>query len=105
MKRRNYSLHTVKNYMNTLKHFVVWVNVPIEDASYKKIREYIDFLIDKKLQPKTINCHLDSIRGFYEYLINEEDVRITNPVKMGYALRLSKPLPRHLSERLSAVLW
>ena len=105
MKRRNYSKHTVKNYMNTLKHFVVWVNVPIEDVSYKKFREYIDFLIDRKLQPKTINCHLDSIRGFYEYLMNEEDVRITNPVKKGYALRLSKPLPRHLRDEEVAILF
>ena len=28
LKRRNYSGHTIKNYMNTLKHFVLWVNVP-----------------------------------------------------------------------------
>jgi site-specific recombinase XerD len=105
MKRRNYSKHTVKNYMNSLKHFVVWINVPVEEVSNKKILEYIDRLIDKRLKPKTINCHLDSIRGFYEYLINEEDVRITNPVKKGYALRLSKPLPRHLRDEEVDILF
>jgi hypothetical protein len=28
------------------------------------------------LKPKTINCYLNSIRGFYEYLIEEEQVPI-----------------------------
>lgn len=84
--------------MNTLRHFVLWVNVPIEEVTNKKILQYIDHLLDKGLQPKTINCHLDSIRGFYEYLGNEEGIPITNPVKKGYALRLARPLPRHLSD-------
>lgn len=84
--------------MNTLKHFVLWVDVPIEEVSNKKILFYIDHLLDKGLQPKTINCHLDSIRGFYRYLREVEEVSITNPVKRGYALRLSRPLPRHLRD-------
>jgi site-specific recombinase XerD len=84
---------------------VVWVNVPVEEVINKKILEYIDLLIDKRLKPKTINCYLDSIRGFYEYLINEEDVRIINPVRKGYALRLSKPLPRHLRDEEVDILF
>jgi len=98
LKRRNYSAHTIKNYMNTLKHFVVWVDEPIEEVTNKEVLHYIDFLLDKRLKPKTINSHLDSIRGFYEYLRNEENVSIPNPVKRGYALRLSKPLPRYLKD-------
>jgi site-specific recombinase XerD len=84
--------------MNTLKHFIVWVDVPIEHVSPKIILSYIDRLLDRRMSPKTINCHLDSIRGFYNYLIEEEQVRITNPVKHGYALRLSRPLPRYVRD-------
>jgi site-specific recombinase XerD len=98
MKRRNYSPHTVKNYMNTLKHFVLWLDVPIEQVTHKKVLDYIDYLLGKRLRPKTINCHLDSIRGFYHYLNEEEEVPISNPVKRGYTLRLSRPLPRHLRD-------
>ena len=65
LKRRNYSPHTVKNYLNTLKHFVLWVNVPVEEVVSRHILQYIDFLLRKKLKPNTINCHLVSIRGFY----------------------------------------
>ena len=84
--------------MNTLKHFILWLDVRLETVDHKKLLAYIDYLLDRGLQPKTINCHLDSIRGFYHYLIEEEQVQMVNPVKRGYALRLSRPLPRHLRD-------
>jgi len=84
--------------MNILKHFVVWVNVPVESANHYKLTEYIDYLLSKRLKPKTINCHLACIRGFYDYLYHEEGIKAINPVKKGSTLRLPKPLPRHLNE-------
>jgi site-specific recombinase XerD len=98
LKRRNCSIHTVKNYMHTLRQFILWVNVPIEQVIGKEILGYIDHLRTRRLQPKTINCHLDSIRGFYNYLIHEEGVKIQNPVKRNYNLRLAKPLPKYLRD-------
>jgi len=98
LKRRNYSAHTVKTYMNTLKHFVVWLDAPMEQVTNRKVAAYIDCLLDRGLSPKTINCHLGSIRGFYDYLHHEEGLEIANPVKKGYLLRLPKPLPRHLKD-------
>ena len=98
LKRRNYSRYTVRNYMNTLKHFIVWVDVPIEQATHKSVLSFIEYLLDKHLQPKTINCYLDGIRDFYDYLITEEHIPMINPVKRGYALRLSRPLPRYLRD-------
>ena len=98
LKRRNFSFYTVKNYINTLKHYVVWLDVPIEKATSREILEYIDHLLDQRLSPKTINCHLNSIRRFYDYLRHEEGIYIQNPVKSGYALRLPKPLPRYVKE-------
>jgi site-specific recombinase XerD len=74
------------------------VNVPIEQVTNKTVLDYIDHLLDKRLKPKTINCHLGSIRGFYDYLHNEEEVQIPNPVKQGYSLRLPRPLPRFLRQ-------
>ncbi len=98
IKRKNYSAYTVKNYMSTLRQFILWVDIPVESVSNKKLLSYIDHLRRRRLAPKTINCHLDSIRGFYNYLIDEEQVRMANPVKRGYALRLSRPLPRYLMD-------
>jgi len=98
LKRRNYSPHTVRNYMNILRHFVLWVYVPIEEVNHYKITEYIDHLLGKRLKPKTINCHIACIRMFYRYLQYEEGLNIVNPVRKGNNLRLPKPLPKHLNE-------
>lgn len=105
MKRRNYSSHTVKNYMNQLKHFVLWVNVPIEQVNYRKVAEYTDYLLRKRLTPKTINCHLACIRVFYDYLYHEEEIKMKNPVKKGSSLRMPKPLPRHLRDEEVDILF
>jgi site-specific recombinase XerD len=108
LKRRNCSRCTLQNYMSTLKGFVIWLSEPIEQVTAKTILSFIDHLLDKRLSPKTINCYLDGIRGFYDYLINEEGGQISNPVKRGYVLKLSRPLPRYLRDeeipRLFAVI-
>lgn len=98
LKRKNCTKGTVKNYMNVLKNFVTWVDVPIEKVTNQDILEYIDYLLYKRLQPKTINNNLDSIRGFYNYLQNEEKCIKSNPVQKGYSLRLGHPLPKHLRD-------
>jgi len=67
-------------------------------VTHKKIAEYIDFLRRRGLEPKTVNSHLDSIRGFYGFLQDEEGMSMIHPVKRGYALRLPRPLPRYLRD-------
>src|SRR5512137_2350253 len=94
-----------RNYMSTLKHFVIWVAEPIEQVSSRSVLAFIDHLLARRLSPKTINCYLDSIRGFYDYLINEEAVAMVNPVKRGYVLRLARPLPQYLRDEEVARLF
>jgi site-specific recombinase XerD len=98
LKRRNYSAHTVKYYLNVIKQFVIWLNVPLEQAGYKNIEDYIDYLHQKRMQPASINLYLAIIRVFYNYLKYEESVKLTNPVKANCRLRVPKPLPRALRE-------
>ncbi|NIU59233.1 MAG: tyrosine-type recombinase/integrase, partial [Phycisphaerae bacterium] len=90
--------HTLKTYLNKLRQFVLWVDVPIEHVNYQKIIAYIDYLLAKRLRPETINCHLKSIRRFYSYLRDEKQIAISNPVKTGCKLRTSQPLPKHLKD-------
>ena len=98
LKRRNYSAHTVKNYMNRLKKFVLWVDVPLEQVNYEQVLLYIDWLIGKRLTATTINCHLFCISGFYQYLHYEKGLKTVNPVKKHSTLRIPKPLPRHVKD-------
>lgn len=98
MKRRNCSPNTVKNYLNIIKHFVVWLDVPVEDAAHTTISCYVDNLMRKRLAPKTVNCHLNCIRQFYHYMREEEVAAITNPVRKNHTQKMSRPLPRHLRD-------
>jgi site-specific recombinase XerD len=99
LKRRNYSQHTVKYYLNILKQFVLWLDVPLEQATAKKIDVYIDYLHQKRMQPASINCYLAIIRVFYNYLKYEERIKLLNPVKTNCRLRVPRPLPRCLREQ------
>ncbi len=98
MKRRNCAPNTVKNYLNMIKHFVIWMDVPVEEVTHTTVSRYIDYLMKKRLAPKTVNCHLDGIRQFYHYLKEEEGMAITNPIRKNHMQKMSRPLPRHLRD-------
>jgi site-specific recombinase XerD len=97
LKRKNYSVHTVKSYVNILDQFIRWLTVPLSEVTRKEIGAYVDHLLRKRRTPKTITCHLQTIRLFFDYLLNEEGRSILNPVTR-ISLRLPKPLPRHLKD-------
>jgi site-specific recombinase XerD len=98
LRRRNYSGHTRRNYLNRLQHFLTWLPVPVESAEPAHIRHFIDILLDKGRGPQTVNGHLIVIRSFYRYLKEYEGFKIDNPVTSGLSLRLPKPLPRYLQD-------
>ncbi len=75
-----------------------WIVIPIEKVTIAEIKCYIDFSLEKQLGVHSINCHLCSIRRFYDFLIDEEELQVKNPVKIGMALRVPHPLPRHLKD-------
>ena len=97
LKRKNYSAHTVKNYVNILDHFTRWLTVSLSEVTHREIGAYVDHLLRKRRMPKTIRCHLQTIRLFFDYLTHEEGRSIINPVTR-ISLRLPKPLPRHLKD-------
>jgi site-specific recombinase XerD len=98
LKRKNYSTHTVKSYLNILDQFIRWLTGPLPEVTRKEIGLYVDHLLRKRRTPKTITCHLQTIRLFFDYLINEEGrSMLINPVSL-ISLRLPKPLPRHLKD-------
>lgn len=98
MKRKNYSELTIKNYLHRLKLFFSWLPVTVESTSVKEIQHYTDFLLSKRMAPRSINCHLSTVRGFYDYLLYEEKIPLDNPVAKGKMLREPHPLPRYLHD-------
>ncbi len=105
MKRKNVSPNTVKNYLHGLKHFVLWLDVPLEMVTHRKVNAYIDYLMDQRLKPKTINCYLNSVCQFYHYLSDEEGIQIVNPVKKPNIMKLPRGLPKHLKDEQIEILF
>ena len=80
----------MKNYLNLIKHFIVWLDVPVEAVTHVTVSRYIEHLMRKRLAPKTVNCHLNGIRQFYHYLRDEEGVMIINPIKKTHLQKMSQ---------------
>jgi site-specific recombinase XerD len=91
-------VQSINSYLYRLKHFLVWLPVPIEEVTPQHVKLYLDILLEKQMAPKTINERLVAIRSFYDYLHDEEGKEIENPAVRGMALRLPKPLPRYARE-------
>jgi site-specific recombinase XerD len=98
LKRKNCSDHTVRNYMNILTLFAAWLKRQMQEVRPSDVSAYTEHLLRRRRKPKTINCHLGTIRLFFGYLIDEEKAQVENPVKKGFRLRVPKPLPRHLKD-------
>jgi len=98
LKRRNYSKHTIKYYLNIIKQYVIWVDVELELATPEKVDMYIDHLLRKRMHPASINLYLAIIRVFYDYLKYDEKVDLINPVNRNRRLRVPRPLPRSLRD-------
>jgi len=98
LKRRNYSQHTIKYYLSILKQYVLWLPVPLEQATAIVIDQYIDHLHSKRMAAASINLYLAIMRVFYSFLRHEEQIPLVNPVKPGRLLRAPKALPRYLKE-------
>jgi len=105
LKRRNYSVCTVKNYMNILSNFSGWLQLPVEDVTTRETDAYMEHLLRRRRKPKTINCHLGCIHAFYDYLIEDERMPLINPVRKNYRLRLPRPLPKHLRDAQVVALF
>jgi site-specific recombinase XerD len=90
--------------MNILAQFTRWLTIPLEEVTRNELGAYVDHLFQKRLSPKTITCHLQTIRLLFDYCINEEGVVMANPVTK-ISIRLPKPLPRHLKDDQVAKLF
>jgi site-specific recombinase XerD len=104
MKRRSYSRCTIKTYTSNIKNFCEWLDVRIDKVTSEVVYEYLGFVHNRRLNPKSINCILTGLRKFYDFLYYEEKIKIINPVKPEYRQREPKPLPRFLRDKEIEIL-
>ncbi len=104
MKRRSYSICTIKTYTSNIKKFCEWLDVQIDKVTSEVVYEYLGYVHNRRLNPKSINCILTGLRKFYDFLYYEEKIKVINPVKPEYRQREPKPLPRFLRDEEIEIL-
>ena len=103
-RRRSYSNCTIKNYTSNIKNFCEWLEIQIDKVTSEVVYEYLGYVHNRRLNPKSINCILTGLRKFYDFLYYEEKIKIINPVKPDYRQREPKPIPRFLRDEEIKIL-
>jgi integrase/recombinase XerC len=106
---RNYSRHTIRSYRGDLEAFFHPISRRprdersasrsadlSEEASFRKIRDYLGTLHAKRQQPATVARKLAALRSFYRYACREGLAK-TNPAKLVSTPRLPQRLPEVMS--------
>lgn len=78
------SIGVVKQHQRHLHHFEKWCAQKLiadpQRLSYTELLNYVEHLKANKLNTHTINIHIDSIRKYYDHLI-EQGLKQDNPAK------------------------
>ncbi|WP_375579846.1 site-specific tyrosine recombinase/integron integrase [Marivirga tractuosa] len=100
---KRYSKHTLISYQNDLNQFTLFLESQYQfqdllRAEHRHIRAWIVALMQEKMNPKSINRKIISLRAFYKFAISREAVT-QNPTQKIKALKTSKELPQFVQEK------
>jgi integrase/recombinase XerC len=100
---KRYSKHTLISYQNDLNQFSKFLEnqYHLQDllkTEHRHIRAWIVALMQEKLNPKSINRKIISLRAFFKFAISREAVA-QNPTQKIKALKTSKELPQFVQEK------
>ena len=95
---KNYSEHTVKNYVADLNEFSGFLKEEIDKIDYIKIRKFLGFLREKNIAKRSVARKLSSLRTFFRFLVRDGYIK-TSPVTGISTPKLDKKLPIFLDEK------
>ncbi|SMG20127.1 integrase/recombinase XerC [Marivirga sericea] len=99
---KRYSRHTLISYQNDLKQFSGFLEnqylfQDLLKVEHRHIRAWIVALMQEKMNPKSINRKIISLRAFFKFAISREEIK-ENPTQKIKALKTSKELPQFVQE-------
>lgn len=94
--QKNYSEDTISSYKKDITEFLDFLNIEsleLLDIRYEDIRFYLMHLDSHKNKSSTVSRKLSSLRNFYNYLLNENKIKV-NPFTLVKMPKKDKKLPR-----------
>ncbi len=107
--QKNYSIHTVKAYMDDIDDFSEFLkaasgSADLLKADHYKVRRYLAELVKRGLEKTTILRRLSALRAFYRFLIREGAV-LANPVNSVISPKKPKHLPQFFNvEEIAGII-
>lgn len=97
------SHHTVTAYEGDLKQFSAFLLFQYEfkepeKADFQMIRSWIVALVDEKIENRSINRKIATLRTFYNFLLRHKSIT-TDPMLKIKALKTAKTLPKYVEEK------
>lgn len=97
------SHHTVTAYEGDLKQFSAFLLFQYEfkepeKADFQMVRSWIVALVDEKIENRSINRKIATLRTFYNFLLRHK-VITTDPMLKIKALKTDKTLPKYVEEK------
>lgn len=96
---KNYSMHTISNYLNDLDDFLEFINknkLNICSIKYNDIREYLSHLYARNLSKNSVSRILSTLRTFFKWLVRENKIS-SNPMELITSPKKDKKLPTYLN--------
>ncbi len=83
LEQNNYSKTTIEHYLKRIEEFTAWskkYGCNPSEIDYKTCLKYIKYLQQKRIQVRTINNNIVTLRNYFDYLI-ETNKRAENPIE------------------------
>ena len=100
---KRFSEHTIKSYTTDLKQFISFLSSEfqiideINEISFQIIRTWIASLLEKGINPRSVNRKISTLKTYFKFLIREGKL-IENPMMKVVAPKSKKRLPVFIEE-------
>ena len=100
---KRFSEHTIKSYATDLKQFTSFLSSEfqiideINEISFQIIRTWIASLLEKGINPRSVNRKISTLKTYFKFLIREGEL-IENPMMKVVAPKSKKRLPVFVEE-------
>ncbi len=79
---KRFSHHTLVSYKNDLEQFSQYCSIAFQvdnlvNVSYQEVRSWIVELINRGINPRSVNRKIAALRSFYKFLLREGKIEET----------------------------